>query len=396
MLSVGILPHDLLSQAFGTPLKTPAHEQDFWVSRFFMWDSDWYDSIARQGYSWHPANGQAENIAFFPLWPMILYAISLVTGDGYAYRVCVFMVTASIGFASVFAFGRLSRELLPPATARWAIAFYAFNPAANFLFRSYPVGLINLLAALCLYELLKRRYWQAAALGGLASGAGPLAVCLSIAVIFAAAFDLQTGVPALFRNKRLFYRNAGWLVGIGLVSLSGLIAFCGWSVWAFHDPAPFIAAQRSWGMGLPFLKRVVIFLKLESIVPDFSQAAKALWDVRSMIRLGHGAEAETRLQNAIGYTGLAAALIGGLSCFRLRPCWLALQGLLVISGYVWLIATNLGGYATLRLIYPALPCCLGMALLFKGRPALSGFALGLSGLTMMFEEYLAVSGYWVI
>ncbi len=385
VLGAGLIPDHLLAPIFGAPLKAAAATQPHWIDRFFAWDSDWYDSIARQGYSWHPGSTAADNIAFFPLWPLLLRAIATLAGNGPAGRICTVLVTTALGLASIFAVHSLARATLPPTPARWAVAFYALNPAANFLFRSYPVGLINLLAALCLHALLQRRYWQATIISGLASAAGPLAACLSLTVIIAAAAD-----------PRAPKRRALPLAAIAALSLWGLLAFSAWSLHTFGNPTPFIAAQSGWETPLPFLQRCRIALKLALILPDLSQAARALHDTASLVAQSRGPEAETRLQNAIGYITLATSLVASLSCLRLPQRCLACLPLLVAAAYIWLVATNLGAYATPRLLYPALPSCLGLALLCRNRRILSAAILLLSGATLITEEYLTLAGYWVI
>ncbi|HUJ72186.1 MAG TPA: hypothetical protein VLZ30_08065, partial [Verrucomicrobiae bacterium] len=40
-----------------------------------QWDTRWYLSIIRQGYSYHP--GMECNVAFFPLYPMLVRLLSL-------------------------------------------------------------------------------------------------------------------------------------------------------------------------------------------------------------------------------------------------------------------------------------------------------------------------------
>jgi len=47
-----------------------------------MWDIHHYLEIARQGYAYTPGSTAIQNVAFFPLWPMVLRLLGWIVGAG--------------------------------------------------------------------------------------------------------------------------------------------------------------------------------------------------------------------------------------------------------------------------------------------------------------------------
>ena len=209
--------------------------------RLLSWDGGWYRNIAEHGYQWNPRIGVAfehfQNVAFFPLYPMIERLLMIVLGtSGWPTTIIPGLI---FGLASISAFDHLARQLEPdPQTARRATLIYAFWPAGCFYLMGYPTGLINLCAIASLAALVRGRTWRAAIWCGLGTAAAPTMV------FFAAGLCLDRGVTWL-QTKRDF-RKIPELLGFGLASVWGLIGFMAYLGWKFGDPLAFVAAQAAW------------------------------------------------------------------------------------------------------------------------------------------------------
>src|SRR5439155_22749016 len=54
----------------------PARNKGWLAELALMWDSAWYVTIAREGYTWRPGAEGGTNVAFAPLYPFLLHALS--------------------------------------------------------------------------------------------------------------------------------------------------------------------------------------------------------------------------------------------------------------------------------------------------------------------------------
>jgi hypothetical protein len=126
-----------------------------------IWDSTWYRSIADGGYPAvlpRDANGVVEQNqwAFYPLYPLLVRAISTVTGADWLHVAPVVSLLA--GLAAVLVMDRLFRLFAQPGTALWGVIFFATFPVSAVLQVPYAESLNTLLLAGSLYLLVRQRY----------------------------------------------------------------------------------------------------------------------------------------------------------------------------------------------------------------------------------------------
>jgi hypothetical protein len=381
-----LVPDSTLLPVLGHPQGAPAATKPFLIDRFFVWDSDWYDNVALSGYRWDPAGKDTFNVAFFPLWPLLLHAVYNVLGHAAGGREAVIALAASFAFGSIYAMHRLARLVLPSDAAGWATAFYALNPAAHFMFQSYPVGLANLLTILALTDMQQRRFWRAAAWSGVASAAAPLMVFLSFSVVVAA---LAEG------GWRASLRRGLDLACMSVLALAGILLFMGFLWWRFADAMPFVAAQDAWMRPLPIAARIGNLVGMMLVVPDFVQAALSLLAAQHLFSVGEGIGAQTGIEQALGYAGIGLGALGAWAAFTIRPRPMALFAWLIVAAYIWLDIGNLGVHAALRLIYAAIPAFFGLATLLHGRKLLNRALLLLSAAALFMQVLLTNAGYFV-
>jgi Mannosyltransferase (PIG-V) len=124
------------------------------------WDSVWYMQIAQHGYA------SARVTAFYPLYPLVMRAVSLLTGS---LPIAGVLVSLSAMFAGLLILRRLTAlELGEPAAAA-ATELLAFSPVAFYLSAVYTEGLFLALSAGTLYAARRGRWALAGLAGGLAA-----------------------------------------------------------------------------------------------------------------------------------------------------------------------------------------------------------------------------------
>jgi hypothetical protein len=137
--------------AFYTMIPTTSVvEGPFWSRPFAVWDGSWYVGIASTGYHAQPvataSAGPLYDIAFFPLWPAVIWAGSL---GGLLPTALVGGIASNVLF--VVACPLIHRALEPflgSRSALWAVALLAFNPASYVFSLAYSESLFMVFAAL--------------------------------------------------------------------------------------------------------------------------------------------------------------------------------------------------------------------------------------------------------
>ena len=361
------------------------------VDRFFPFDAAWYQRIADHSYAWDPWRPSVkQDVAFFPLWPMVLRLIGWCVKWPEAARWTIVVVAALFGFASVYAVHQLARAALSPRAAMTATWLYALYPAANFLLLSYPTGLMNLLCVLALLSAQRKRFWLAALCAGAVTASGPLGLGTAMAVWLCAAenrIDFLRAAPAKLAAAVLE------LLALGALSVSGLAAFLLWQLLAFGDAFAFIKAQGAWATPLPWLARIPRAIEQLLILPDFglglAYLAHAL-HARTLVALQ--AELEKGLQNAV----LGWMLCMCAACWRRVPRVVRYQALFTLALFIWFHSTSRPGNSTLRLTYCVLTTSLGLAWLLERKPGLTLWVFGVSAAMLFCAAFLLASGYHVV
>lgn len=215
------------------------------------WDTGWYLGIVREGYRPSASALAQQNIAFFPLYPLLIRAVGEITGERYLLAGFLVSMAAFAGALTyVFRLGKLvCRTADGP---RLAVAFIAAYPFAVFFGAVYTESLFLLCAAGSFYHALRR---QPLAAAGWALAAGltrPNGVLLAVPL-------------AVIAVGRAWPRSPTWrelamiaAAGIGLAIFASYI----WSLTG--DPFLWMKTQAAWGRGYeglsglvpdPFLRR---------------------------------------------------------------------------------------------------------------------------------------------
>ena len=385
--AIGILAgHALLPSASHAPL----------TERLLSWDGRNYFGIMQDGYGWNPATPQdSQNIAFFPLQPLLDKAGALLAGR--ANPLPPLLLSFGFGAASIFAFHNLAQALLKPREAAYASALFALWPGTAFFIMGYPTGLISLCVIGALGAHLRGHYWRSALWCGLGSAAAPTMMFV------AAALYLARGLN--FLRRGITPRGALQLAAWALLCASGLLGFMLYQQWRFHDALAFDKAQLAWGVAPPFGQRLHRLADWHWYIQqadagrhEFRQGL-ALW--RNGQRLPGMTAIEAGVQRWINSLSMILAVLGLLCAsfgLRRRAAVVAVAGWCVLAGYVWFIfTTNQNMLCVPRLLYPAIALFLGFGLLAGRLPAFAGATvLAFSLLAAGLEAAFASCGYWVV
>ncbi|MEU8714768.1 hypothetical protein [Streptomyces sp. NPDC048663] len=188
-----------------------------WPMLATQWDSRWYLGIADHGYT--HALGTAfdhNNLAFFPLYPLLVKAVAVLTPGTRASTGLGIAWVASLAAAwGVFAVGdRLAgRRVGVLLTVLWAA-----YPVGLVQWMGYTESLFTAFAAWTLYAVLDERWLWAAAGSVLAGLTRPTGVAVAAAVTVTALLSLRTRFSARALAAALA-APLGWCAYVGWVGL---------------------------------------------------------------------------------------------------------------------------------------------------------------------------------
>jgi Gpi18-like mannosyltransferase len=193
----------------------------FWAH----WDGAWYSAIAVEGYGFRAP----ESTAFFPLYPMLVWAGTAIGGGPALWGVLVSIIAT---FFALYFLYRIAEKLLDDRAAKAATLAFAFFPTAFFLNAVYTEALFVALSAGSFWAAYVRRdLLLAGVLGALAAATRNLGVLLLIPLGY-----------EWLRNRREF----GWrrALGIGIVPL-GLVGYALFLWYRFGEPLIFFSQQSA-------------------------------------------------------------------------------------------------------------------------------------------------------
>jgi len=228
------------------------------------WDGAWYLDIAGRGYADGRDPADSDNLAFFPLYPLLVRGVAPL---GVPLGLAGVLVTTASGALAAAAVALLARRISGAAAARRTAFVFCFFPGAMVLSMAYAEGLTIAAAAACLLALLDRRWALAGAAAAVAGLTRPNGSVLVVVCLWAAV--------AAWRRER----DRGAVVA-PVLACTGVTAYFAF-VWArTGDVLGWFAVQReAWGDYLdPGLSTVERFLRLPTHLPT-SLESRALNDL---------------------------------------------------------------------------------------------------------------------
>ena len=189
------------------------------ASRLHVWDAQYYVQIAQSGYphGYAYANGQltGNNLAFFPLYPLLIRIAHMVSG--LAWGTSALVVAWLCAFAAAVVVHRLLLSLVSARVAGFAVALVFCQPMAVSLWIAYTESLFLLLAAAALLAARREAWLWAGLLSCLAGLTRSIGLAVSAAVVVAVLLAAR-------RRGRVDWR----MVAGALLGCAGMPAYLGW------------------------------------------------------------------------------------------------------------------------------------------------------------------------
>lgn len=247
------LPHSMefSRQAYAVAFFAPLVVQ--WAALFFAWltlnqsggaaaflthfwqrftqagDSPHYLFIAQNGYV--PQGEDAKWIVFYPLYPLCIRLMSLLTGGNFALAGILVsqLCWGGCGVAALSLAGRW----LPRGQAIWAVAFLTVYPFSFFSMGVYTESLFILLCLCCMQLALTGRWGWAGLLGGMAALCRTQGMVLLLPVLWLWLRARQTERQGV-KSLGLLLIPAGW----GGYLLCNRLVFGDWFAFLEFQAAP--------------------------------------------------------------------------------------------------------------------------------------------------------------
>jgi hypothetical protein len=224
----------------------------FW-DIFARYDSGWFYNVARSGY--HYVEGQPSNLAYFPLYPLMMAAGGwFLGGDQHHYYFAGMLISRAAFLAALVFLYLLARLDLDERGAQRAVLYTAVFPFAFFYSRVYSEALFLLLTVSSTYFFRTRR-WE---LGGLAGGLASLTRVNGVLTVVALT---RIAGDAVKGKHRMWMRPALALLAV----VAGLGLFCWYSFSLTGSPVAWAAAISSWNYepgGTPWTPLVALARQL--------------------------------------------------------------------------------------------------------------------------------------
>jgi hypothetical protein len=235
LLAVGLFPGD---KPAGIPGWAAPPLDGGWHQAITAWeraDAQWYLRIASTGY-----RGDDQSGAFFPLYPMLVRVVGVVTGGHWL--LAAYVVSNVAVVVALVLLHRLTTLELSDEHARRVVVYACVFPTGFFLFAPYTESLFLALSLGCLYCARRRSWPLAAVLGALAAATRSPGVLLGAALVVEALLQAR-GDGGLSRWRPLVAKlGAAAFVGTGLVAY---LAY--WQVYGGDWRRPFELQKSGWG-----------------------------------------------------------------------------------------------------------------------------------------------------
>ena len=230
---IGFLANLLLPLHQREPFTVFGQPSPFWDA-FARWDSGWYFGIARNGYQY--VEGGRSNLAFFPVYPMLMRHVGRLFGrtsaDVYFGGIVVSWVAFVLAMIVLYQLAKLD---LPARRAERAVMLTTIFPFAYFFGAVYTESLF-LLCVLSAFYAFRTRYWI---LGGLV---GAVATATRVnGVLMLPALAWIAWRTAADRRERLMA-----VAGLALAT-SGVGLYCLYVYSLSGNPLEWVASIQRWG-----------------------------------------------------------------------------------------------------------------------------------------------------
>jgi hypothetical protein len=227
VLLVGFLAVALFGYRPDVPVPWRVYENEI-LNLPARWDTGWYMDVANAGYRWDPSRvTRQQNIAFFPMYPMLMRYGSLFLGRELMWTGVLISWVSFFG-ALVYLY-RFTRERFGDDVGSIALALLASYPFAVYFSAAYTESLFLLTIVGACYHFERNELWRAGGWGLLAGLSRPNGCLLSVVLGLIAVrplWPLRFDMMRLGDWMRIADRIAvAALPGIGMLFYSTYIFF---------------------------------------------------------------------------------------------------------------------------------------------------------------------------
>ncbi|MGE4530827.1 MAG: hypothetical protein AB7C98_05840 [Acidithiobacillus sp.] len=355
------------------------------IKALINWDAGWYMDIVQHGYSYNGNPNLQQNIAFFPLYPIIMKLFSLLFGlrNG----ISTIIPSLAIGIISIYTFHILAAIKLTKKGALFATAAYALYPGATFFFSAYPTSIMNLLVIVTFLAFNNKKYFTAAIATGISTASGALLVFLS------ATISLSYAKTILSKRNESINSKIFKIILFGLLSISGIIGFMFFQKISFGTPFAFVDVQKAWGSdSIP--QRLFHII---SFYPIFGGGYGGFF--RSIFFIEPTNQTPQGSVEFITNTFvILMAIYSTWILYKFKEYLFTLYSFMVVSAYIWFIGSVQGPSSSFRLLYIDVPMFIAAGIYYQNsnKTFLSYTFLACSVLSLILQLAFFVSGYWVI
>src|SRR6476660_3528778 len=238
-----------------------------WYHQLLQWDSEWYFKIVKDGYQYSGDPTIQQNIAFYPLFPMLARGLATITG--LAPADAMLLVSNVAGLLAIVMLFKLVREEFGDQLALATTALLSFFPASVLLSAGYTEPLALLLIVSFFLALKRKYYLSAALLAGLAVATRSTGIVLLPVLLW-----------EMWRNRdRKPFLPA--LLPCVVLATSGIWLFMIYLWSAFGNPLAFADGQTAFHEGTTLTTRLIAALKLEPftrmMLNDWNPWGQASW-----------------------------------------------------------------------------------------------------------------------
>jgi hypothetical protein len=290
------------------------------LDMFAQWDARHYLNIAVTGYD--APTAPESNIAFFPLYPLLIRIVLLVIGrvDVETGAVVGLVISNLALFAALLYLSALVARDFSLTVARRTVLYVLVFPTTLFLSSVYAEAVFLLTAVATVYHARAGEWHRSALAGALAALTRPFGVLLLVPI-----------AVELYRQRP---HARSWLAALG--PPAGLAVFVGYLWWLFDDPLAYFHAGAAWGRGLHLPWEVLLgYLRGPLQGFDWTYSWLDLISIAAMVVvLVAGLRLVPPSYSSYSASGLAFAMSTGVAWFSASRHALALFPLIVVLAVI--------------------------------------------------------------
>lgn len=211
-----------------------------WLEVFYRWDSQWYKSIAQNGYG-HTVLSKGRtltNETFFPLFPFLERAITRLFG--FSYIDSGILISAIFGLVAAAMIYKSVEIISSPKAALVTVLLWGLLPVGYVQMLAYSETLFTALCAFALYYSLKKNFLLASLFCILAGLTRPSGLAVALAISIGVVMQLRKSSKIQMQLKNLLAL---------ILSPLGWLGFLIYLALKHHDPLAYFALQKDWKNG---------------------------------------------------------------------------------------------------------------------------------------------------